>query len=49
LTLIELRGFVPIGLRPLRPTPRREQWNGGVMTLEKLDIKGPLLSAVLSI
>ncbi len=28
---VELRGFAPIGLRPVGPTPRRECWSDGVL------------------
>jgi len=32
-TVSELRGFAPIGLRPVAPTPRREYWSVGVLEL----------------
>ena len=28
---LQVRGFAPIGLRPIGPTPRWEYWNDGTL------------------
>jgi hypothetical protein len=33
IQMSELRGFAPIGLRPVGPTPRREYWSVGILGL----------------